>query len=109
MLPNSDPRIIAFFLGWLRTVLDIEESRLRIRLYLHEGLDMAAAEQFWSELTNIPRSQFTKPYRAAADPTIRKAKHTMGCPRVAYSCTDTHKRLMSLVDALLSCSVSNPG
>lgn len=58
---NSDPRMIVFFLAWLRQLFDIDESRLRVKLYLHEGLDLEAAVLFWSELTRIPASQFGKP------------------------------------------------
>lgn len=90
---------------WLRRFFDIDESRLRVWLYLHEGLDLEAALAFWSELTSIPLTQFGKPYRAKPDPSIRKAKHPMGCPAVSYSCTRTHRIVMALVDALLSCTV----
>lgn len=109
VFPNSDPRMIAFFLLWLRRFFSVDESRLRLRLYLHEGLDIDAANEFWSQLTAIPMTQFGKPYRAIADPSIRRAKHPFGCPAVAYSCTTTHRTIMGLVDALLSCSLSNPG
>ena len=37
------------------------------RVYLHQGLDLAATIAFWSELTGIPASQFVKPYRAVPD------------------------------------------
>jgi len=36
---NSDPRMVGFFCSWLRRCFAIDESRLRVRLYLHEGLD----------------------------------------------------------------------
>ena len=39
---NSDPRMVAFFCSWLRRFFAIDESRLRVRLYLHEGLDLVA-------------------------------------------------------------------
>jgi hypothetical protein len=87
----------------------VDEGRLRIKLYLHEDLDLDAVNDFWSELTGIPISQFNKPYRAVADPSIRVTKHPMGCPGVAYSCTATHRAIMGLVQALLSCDVFNPG
>jgi len=106
---NSDPRMIVFFIAWLRHFFKVDELRLRLRLYLHVGLDLAAAESFWSELTGIPIEQFTKPYRAVADPSIRRSKHPMGCPSVGYSCSETHRAVMGLVDALLSCSDSLPG
>ena len=102
---NSDPRLIETFLLFLRRHFEIDESRLRVHLYLHEGLDLDAALSFWSTVTHIPRAQFQKPYRAKPDPTIRKSKHPMGCPSVRYSCTRTHRRIMSLVDALLTSEV----
>ena len=105
---NTDPRMIAFFCAWLRTFFDIDESRLRLRLYLHEGLDLDAANEFWSELTGIPVTQFGKPYRAAPDPTIRTAKHVMGCPSVQYGCSRTHRAVTGLMRALLS-SEALPG
>jgi hypothetical protein len=99
---NADPAMIRLFLRWLRTFFDIDESRLRIRVYLHEGLDLEAATRFWSGVTGIPASQFTRPYRAAADRTIRRQRHEHGCARVVYGCARTHRRVMGLVRALLS-------
>ncbi|HYF46226.1 MAG TPA: hypothetical protein VD926_08460 [Acidimicrobiales bacterium] len=107
-LANTDPRIIAFFCAWLRQFFEIDESRLRVRLYLHEGLDLEAANRFWSELTRIPLTQFGKPYRAVADPAIKRAKHVYGCPCIVYGCSRTHRAVMGLISALLS-SESLPG
>jgi transcriptional regulator with XRE-family HTH domain len=106
---NSDPRLIVFFLTWLRRFFDVDESRVRLRLYLHDGLDLAAANRYWSDLTGIPQSQFGKAYRAVPDPSIRKAKHIYGCPSICYSCTRTHRSIMGMIDALLSCGAVQPG
>ena len=100
---NSDPRMIAFFCAWLRRFFDVDERRLRLCVYLHEGLDIDEANEFWSALTGIPVTQFGKPYRAVPDPSIRTAKHPMGCPSVTYCCSRTHRMIMGLVQALLSC------
>lgn len=105
---NSDPRMIALFCVWLRHFFEIDEHRLRLRLYLHAGLDLDAANRFWSDLTGIPLSQFRKPYRAVPDPSIRRSKHPLGCPSVGYTCTRTHRKVMGLVAALLS-SEALPG
>jgi hypothetical protein len=106
---NSDPRMVALHLRFLRRFFDIDESRLRLRLYLHEGLDIDRAIRFWSSVTAIPREQFLAPYRAVPDPSVRRAKHPMGCPGIRYSCSTTHRAIMGLVDALLSCDVRSPG
>jgi predicted transcriptional regulator len=102
LFANSDPRMVAFFCSWLRHFFRIDESRLRVRIYLHQGLDLTAAMVFWSEVTGIPQSQFANPYRAAPDPSIRHAKHVHGCVGVRYSCSTTHRSIMGLVGALLS-------
>jgi hypothetical protein len=101
--PNTDPRMVSFFCSWLRHFFDVEEARLRVRLYLHEDLDVEAAERFWSAVTAVPGTQFQRPYRAAADPTRRARRHEMGCATVTYSCSATHRRIMGLVRALLTC------
>jgi hypothetical protein len=105
---NSDPRMIFFFCCWLRRFFEIDESRLRVRLYLHQGLDLAASVAYWSSVTEIPASQFGMPYRAVPDPSIRHAKHVHGCATVSYSCSATHRSIMGLVNALLS-STAHPG
>jgi hypothetical protein len=107
--PNTDPRMVAFFCAWLRAHFDIDESRMRVRLYLHQGLDLEAATAFWSELTSIPKDQFSAPYRAVADPTMRRTKHVFGCPSIRYACTRTHRGVLGLSNALLESSLAIPG
>ena len=99
---NSDPGMVTLFCSWLRRYFEIDESRLRARLYLHEGLDLEAAESHWSDVTGIPRWQFGGAYRAKPDPSIRRTKHQYGCLSVVYSCTRTHRTIMGMVRALLS-------
>ncbi len=105
---NTDPAMVAFYCAWLRRFFDIDESRLRVRVYLHEGLDLDAAETFWSAITGVPREQFRTPYRAKADPSIRRAKHQNGCVYVRYCCARTLREILGLVRALLA-SEAIPG
>lgn len=105
---NTDPRMMAFFCAWLRRFFDVDEARLRVRIYLHQGLDLDAAQRHWSTVTSIPLGQFRTPHRAVADPTIRVNKHEYGCAYVRYGCSRTHRAIMGLVDALLS-SEAIPG
>jgi hypothetical protein len=99
---NSDPAMVALFCTWLRRYFAVDEQRLRARLYLHQGLDLDAAEVYWTRITGIPRSQFGRAYRAIPDPSIRRTKHEHGCLSVVYSCTRTHRTIMGMVRALLS-------
>ena len=65
---RGDDRVL---LRVVAPVLRVDESRLRVRVYLHEGLDLDAAEQYWSDVTGVPRASSIAPYRAKADPSIR--------------------------------------
>ncbi len=107
---NSDPTMIALFCRWLRAFFDVDERRLRVRLYLHEGLDLEAATRYWSELTAVSETQFTKPYRAVPDAGIRHNKHEHGCAHVSMSCSRTQRQILGLMRALLVADVepANP-
>ena len=98
---NTDADMVRFFCAWLRRFLDIDEARLRVRVYLHEGLDLDRAQAHWHEVTGIPLSQFRAPFRAKADPSIRSSKHEFGCVYVRYASARTHREIMGLVRALL--------
>ncbi|MFA5883793.1 MAG: hypothetical protein WDA60_08085 [Acidimicrobiia bacterium] len=99
---NSDPEMVRFFCAWLRRHFVIDETRLRVRVYLHSGLDLDAAQELWSDVTGIPQRQFWAAYRAVPDATIRRNKHEHGCACVMYSCARTHRAIMGMVRALLS-------
>ena len=105
---NTDPAMIRLFCAWLRRYFEIDESRLRVRVYLHKGLDLAAAEAFWSDVTGVPLAQFRQAHRAVPDATIRHNKHERGCAYVYYCCAKTHRQIMGLIRALLS-SEAIPG
>jgi uncharacterized protein (DUF2236 family) len=105
---NTDARMIRFFCAWLRHFFAVDESRLRVRVYLHQGLDLEAAEAFLSELTGVPREQFRQAHRAVPDAGNRHNKHEYGCAYLYYCCSKTHRQIMVLIRALLS-SEAIPG
>ncbi len=59
---NSDPRMILLFLSFLRSTYHLDKSRFRILLYCYSNQNIDSLINFWSELTNVPKKQFTKPY-----------------------------------------------
>jgi hypothetical protein len=108
-MANCDPRILYYFVTWLRRCFTIDDARLRVRMYLHVGLDLDHANAFWSDLLAIPLSQFTVPYRAESRVGVQHTKHVLGCPSVVYSSTSVHREVTGLMDALLSLPQIIPG
>jgi len=87
---NSDPRMVRLFCTWFRHFFSVDETRMRGRLYLHQGLDLSAAEAFWSSLANIPTAQFHKPYaRLQIRASVETSMNTVASP----SATDVHARI----------------
>lgn len=59
---NSDPSMITAFMKFLRTCYKLDENRFRISLYAYSDQNIPKLIEYWSNLTNISRSKFTKPY-----------------------------------------------
>ena len=101
-MANTNPVLLRAFVTWLRQEFDVDEGRLRVKLYLHDELDLDTATAHWSRVLEIPEAQFRQPYRAASDPSRRRSKHISGCATVLYSCTRTHRRVMAMIEAITS-------
>lgn len=101
-MANTNPRYLRALLAWLRKEFDLDESRFRARLYLHEGLDLEDAMRHWTEALGVPPGQFQKPYRAVPDSSIRSRKHPRGCATVIYSSSSLHRRVMAMIEAIAS-------
>ncbi len=101
-MANTNPVYLRLFVEWLRRTFDVDERRMRAKLYLHAGLDLEAASAFWSEVLTIPRSQFGAPHIAPVTMSAQHPKHVFGCATVRYSCSHTHRRVMALIEAVAS-------
>lgn len=60
---NSDPKIITLIMKFFREICQVEENKFKCALFLHPGLDEKTALNFWSEVTDVPLSQFVKTHR----------------------------------------------
>ena len=80
---NSDPTMVIFFLKLLRTGFNLDESKFRVHLQIHDNQDKNKLFQYWSNLLDIPIEKFWKP--TITSPT-RKMKRMdyMGTCTVRY-------------------------
>lgn len=54
--------MVRVFLSFLRKICSIDESRLRVYLYCYSNQKLLNLIKYWSKVTKIPTSKFTKPY-----------------------------------------------
>lgn len=93
-LTNTDVKILVYFISWFRKYFDIDENRLRCRLYIWNFLNEPKAKKFWSKELNIPTSQFTKSYISKSKPNVRKVRHEHGVCRISYGSTKIFSEIM---------------
>ncbi len=75
---NSDPLMIQLFLKFLRLIYRPSEKKFRVYLYCYSNQDLGSLIKYWSKITRIPRSQFSKPYvRSDFREDGRKMKYGM--------------------------------
>ena len=59
---NSDPALILFYVEWLNRIYNIEPDSLilRVSINMQHKERIKEVVEYWSSLTQIPLSQFTK-------------------------------------------------
>lgn len=95
---NSDPEMALLFRVFLRRICNVDESKLRCALYCYEGQDIEAIIEFWSNLLEIPKEQFTKPYIKKGNPGVRGPRMTHGLVHVRYCDTKLLRQLLAWIE-----------
>lgn len=96
---NTNPKIISAFLTFLREDVGIDEKRLRVQLQIHDGDDQNYLESFWADITNIPKSQFTK---TIVRPVGNKVGKSKGTCKVRYSDKLTYDKIDKILKEVLN-------
>ncbi len=98
---NADPKAIEFIVKWFKKFCRVNPKKMRGSIYLHSNLNEKKAKQFWSRLTHIPLSQFTKTYKVKNNPhRFRKTLHPYGVFRVTISDVNLHRKIMGWIEAI---------
>jgi transcriptional regulator with XRE-family HTH domain len=102
---NSDPAMIKFFLRFLG-VAGIPLDQVSFRVYVHESADVAAAQQFWLEVTRAHPAQFRSPTLKRHNPrTVRKnsGDDYHGCLRIdVLRGTSLYRKIEGWATAVMS-------
>lgn len=64
--------MIKLMMRWFREICGVEESRFRIRIHIHNAKNTEEVNRYWSEITLVTISQFTKAYVKTSPTSQRK-------------------------------------
>jgi len=108
---NSDPRLIRFYLRFLRSA-GIKEDQLAFGLSIHESADVPAAQEFWLQVTQADPAQFHRPNLKRHNPnTVRlnTGANYHGCLRIeVLRSGHLYKRIEGWCDAILAAEGDRP-
>ncbi len=95
ILSNTDPAMLRFFIKWLQ-ILGVSKERLKIRVSLYSDMNVKQELKYWSQILEIPLSQFRKPYikdsRRADITYVQKFSH--GTCNVIYENRDISELIL---------------
>lgn len=97
---NSDPDLIKTFLKLFRNSFEIDETKLRAVVHIHEYHDDERQREFWSRVTHIPTVQFWKSYIKPHTGKNKKENYP-GCISISYFNADIAKELLFLASAFM--------
>ena len=60
-ISNTDPAVLIFFIKWLE-MFGVPREKLKVCIHLYQDMDAEAELNYWSEVLDLPRTAFRKPY-----------------------------------------------
>lgn len=96
---NSDPEMIEVFMILLRKSFKLDEKKFRVLVHIHEYHHEENILNFWSKITDIPLSQFSKSY---LKPNTKKRRRSgyMGSARIRYYDVKIVRELQALYNTV---------
>lgn len=72
---NSDPRMIKFFLQYLREILEVPENQIRAGIQIHKNIKERVAKNFWSKITGLSQEKFCTFNQVSRSSKLKRPKN----------------------------------
>lgn len=85
---NTDPDLMQIIANFYRNSLTIQNSKLRIGLFIYKDINETKAKRFWSEKLKIPNEQFIKTQILDSKSKLTKKRSKYGICSLYFSSTE---------------------
>ena len=96
---NKDPRIIKFFLNFLRNIIRADESRIKAELFIYPDHDERKIKKYWSNLTKIPWARFNKTI-LLKQKNFRYKPNPLWTLKIRYTHKDHFLKIQGIIDKI---------
>lgn len=97
---NTDPNLLKVVALFYRKYLKLDESKLRISLFIYKDIDINFAIKFWSKLLKVPIKQFIKVKILESRSRLTKTKLKYGICTLYFSNTEFHIKIREWIRLL---------
>lgn len=98
---NTNPQLCLIFINLLRECYELDETKFRIRLHLHHYHNEQEQKMFWSQLLDIPETQFNAiVWKKESNSGKRYRQNYHGICFVKYNSVDLQKIIMAYANIL---------
>ena len=107
-ITNSDPYLITFMVGWFKLMFNVDPRQLKANLNIYPQQDEIALKKFWSNLTEVPVTNFGKSFIKPLNKGYKKNNLYYGTIKVYVpKGTDFRHRTFGWVQAALQEIIPN--
>ncbi len=93
---NTDPDLMHLYISLLRSCYKINENKLKVVVHIHDYHSEVKVKNFWSQLLDIPLTQFNKTFIKPRSKTRRFRRNFMGICLLYYGDTSLRKEFAIL-------------
>ncbi len=93
---NTDPMLIKVFASLLCQTFDIDKSKIKLRLAIHDYHNEKECKEFWSNLIGINPDQFHKTYLKPRSVTKKFRENFRGICFVYYPNSDIRREILEI-------------
>ena len=101
VLTNTDSKLLAFFIGWLKQFLEIDKRQLKAQLHLYTNMNISEEIGFWRSELGLVRRQLYKPMirRMKKNSFSYKESFRHGTCQIGFSGGEKKRELMMAIKA----------
>lgn len=97
---NTDPNMLVVMANFYRKYLRLDETKLRVSLFIYKDINEKFAINFWSKLLHVPKSQFIKVKVLESRSKLTKTKLKYGICTLYFSNTEFHIKIREWIRLL---------
>ncbi len=98
---NSDPKLVKVFIELLRKGFDLDESRFRVHLQVHDYHNFNELRDFWSRELSLKSDQFIKPTVTSPRGKMHRRNY-LGTATLRYLDNKIQLRLLGIFDRFVA-------